>query len=65
MLSLRTTGTAAVDDPGIRRIVLDVIAVDFADSSMLNLMLLLLRSGRGLWHAARGTYRLQRLGGPP
>ncbi|MEU9032573.1 STAS domain-containing protein [Streptomyces sp. NPDC048383] len=43
---LREVGTAAVDDPGVRRIVLDVTAVTFADSSMLNLMLLLLRSGR-------------------
>ncbi|MEU9033058.1 STAS domain-containing protein [Streptomyces sp. NPDC048383] len=43
---LQEAGTAAVDDPGVRRIVLDVTAVTFADSSMLNLMPLLLRSGR-------------------
>ncbi|MFD3875748.1 STAS domain-containing protein [Streptomyces sp. NPDC058623] len=43
---LREVATAAVDDPGVRRIVLDVTEVTFADSSMLNLMLLLLRSGR-------------------
>ncbi|MGW7065082.1 STAS domain-containing protein [Streptomyces sp. NPDC054904] len=43
---LKEAGTAAVEDPGVRRIVLDVTSVDFADSSMLNLMLLVLRSGR-------------------
>ncbi|MGW7319613.1 STAS domain-containing protein [Streptomyces sp. NPDC054865] len=43
---LKEAGTAAVEDPGVRRIVLDVTAVDFADSSMLNLMLLWRRSGR-------------------
>ncbi|MFH8894219.1 hypothetical protein [Streptomyces sp. NPDC017949] len=29
---LKEAGTAAVEDPGVRRIVLDVTAVDFADS---------------------------------
>ncbi len=38
--------TAAADDPGVRRIVLDVTEVTFADSSMLNLMLLVRRTGR-------------------
>ncbi|MFD3781732.1 STAS domain-containing protein [Streptomyces sp. NPDC058612] len=36
----------AVDAPGVRRIVLDVTEVDFADSSMLNLMVRVLRTGR-------------------
>ncbi|MFD3328018.1 STAS domain-containing protein [Streptomyces sp. NPDC058701] len=36
----------AEDDPGVRRIVLDVTRVDFADSSMLNLMVRVLRTGR-------------------
>ncbi|MEU9032692.1 STAS domain-containing protein [Streptomyces sp. NPDC048383] len=43
---LKEAGTAAANDPGVRRIILDVTAVTFADSSMLNLMLLLLRTGR-------------------
>lgn len=38
--------TAAADDPGLRRIVLDVAQVTFADSAMLNLMLSLRRTGR-------------------
>ncbi|MFD3544842.1 STAS domain-containing protein [Streptomyces sp. NPDC058655] len=37
--------TDAVDDPGVRRIVLDVTGIDFADSSMLNLMIRMLRTG--------------------
>ncbi|MFD3940765.1 STAS domain-containing protein [Streptomyces sp. NPDC058611] len=38
--------TAAVDAPGVRRIVLDVTQVGFADSSMLNLIIRILRTGR-------------------
>lgn len=38
--------TAAESDPGVRRIVLDITEVDFADSSMLNLMVRMLRTGR-------------------
>ncbi|MFD3682816.1 STAS domain-containing protein [Streptomyces sp. NPDC058613] len=38
--------TNAADDPGVRRIVLDVTEVAFADSSMLNLMVRMLRTGR-------------------
>ncbi|WP_405704966.1 STAS domain-containing protein [Streptomyces xanthophaeus] len=43
---LRTSGARAAADPAVRRIVLDVSQVAFADSSMLNEMLLLLRTGR-------------------
>ncbi|MFD3544827.1 STAS domain-containing protein [Streptomyces sp. NPDC058655] len=43
---LTTAGTAAAGDPGVHRIVLDLRQVTFADSSMLNQMLLLLRTGR-------------------
>ncbi|WP_411102894.1 STAS domain-containing protein [Streptomyces sp. cmx-4-9] len=43
---LRAACTVAAKAPGVRRIVLDIAAMTFADSSMLNLMLLLLRSGR-------------------
>ncbi|MFD3762624.1 STAS domain-containing protein [Streptomyces sp. NPDC058622] len=38
--------TNAADDPGVRRIVLDVTQIAFADSSMLNLMVRMLRTGR-------------------
>ncbi len=38
--------TDAEDDQGERRIVLDVTGVDFADSSLLNLMVRVLRTGR-------------------
>ncbi|WP_392895528.1 STAS domain-containing protein [Streptomyces sp. LN699] len=41
-----TCATPAAADPTIRRIVLDVSRLTFADSSMLNEMLRLLRSGR-------------------
>lgn len=43
---LRESSAQAAADPGLRRIVLDVSQVAFADSSMLNQMLLLLRTGR-------------------
>ncbi|MCY0945777.1 MULTISPECIES: STAS domain-containing protein [Streptomyces] len=43
---LRAACMAAADDPGVRRIVLDVTQVAFADSSMLNLMVRMLRTGR-------------------
>ncbi|MET9468005.1 STAS domain-containing protein [Streptomyces sp. NPDC006544] len=43
---LKTAAIEAAADTHVRRIVLDVSGVAFADSSMLNLMLLLLRSGR-------------------
>ncbi|MEU9415905.1 STAS domain-containing protein [Streptomyces sp. NPDC048272] len=43
---LKTAATAAADDRAVRRIVLDVTDVTFADSSMLNVMILLLRTGR-------------------
>ncbi|MFD9336203.1 STAS domain-containing protein [Streptomyces sp. NPDC060028] len=43
---LRESGAQAATDPDVRRIVLDVSQVAFADSSMLNQMLLLLRTGR-------------------
>ncbi|MCY0922107.1 STAS domain-containing protein [Streptomyces sp. H27-G5] len=42
----RQAGNPAVADPAVRRIVLDVSRLTFADSSMLNEMLRLLRSGR-------------------
>ncbi|MFD3807803.1 STAS domain-containing protein [Streptomyces sp. NPDC058611] len=42
----RAVGTAAAADPEVRRIVLDLRRVSFADSSMLNQMLMLLRTGR-------------------
>ncbi|MFF3215540.1 STAS domain-containing protein [Streptomyces sp. NPDC002886] len=38
--------TQAADDPGVRRIVLDVTRVAFADSSMLNLMVRMLHTDR-------------------
>lgn len=38
--------TAAADDPAVRRIVLDVTRITFADSSMLNLMVRMLHTGR-------------------
>ncbi|MCX5078629.1 STAS domain-containing protein [Streptomyces sp. NBC_00513] len=44
--SFRQAGNPAVADPAVRRIVLDVSRLTFADSSMLNEMLRLLRSGR-------------------
>ncbi|MEU9028981.1 STAS domain-containing protein [Streptomyces sp. NPDC048383] len=43
---LKAACTAATDDPGVRRIVLDVTQVAFADSSMLNLMLRLRATDR-------------------
>lgn len=43
---LKAACAGAVEDPGVWRIVLDVAQVAFADSSMLNLMLIVLRSGR-------------------
>lgn len=43
---LESAGAVAVADPDVRRIVLDVRQVTFADSSMLSLMLLLRRCGR-------------------
>lgn len=46
LLPLRTSGARAAADLDVRRIVLDVSRVAFADSSMLNEMLLLLRTGR-------------------
>ncbi|CAM5671459.1 hypothetical protein SAVIM338S_07041 [Streptomyces avidinii] len=52
--------TAATDDSGVRRIVLDVAQVDFADSTMLNLMLVLLRTRR-LVLAGPLPHRLERL----
>ncbi|WP_353962539.1 STAS domain-containing protein [Streptomyces sp. NBC_00424] len=42
---LKTATTAAIDHPEVRRIVLDITAVTFADSSTLNVMLILLRTG--------------------
>ncbi|MFD9380838.1 STAS domain-containing protein [Streptomyces sp. NPDC059999] len=44
--AFRRAANAAVADPALRRIVLDVSRLTFADSSMLNEMLRLLRSGR-------------------
>ncbi|MFD5892016.1 STAS domain-containing protein [Streptomyces sp. NPDC060334] len=44
--AFRKAGGPAVADPAVRRIVLDVSRLTFADSSMLNEMLRLLRSGR-------------------
>ncbi|MGW7059603.1 STAS domain-containing protein [Streptomyces sp. NPDC054904] len=43
---LRQAYAPAVADPAIRRIVLDVSRITFADSSMLNTMFHLLRTGR-------------------
>ncbi len=43
---LKAATTEAAADPALCRIVLDVSQVAFADSAMLNLMLMLLRSGR-------------------
>ncbi|MGW2586349.1 STAS domain-containing protein [Streptomyces virginiae] len=43
---LTEAGMAAAADPDVTRIILDVSRVVFADSSMLNLMVRLLRSGR-------------------
>ncbi|MFF3431386.1 STAS domain-containing protein [Streptomyces sp. NPDC002602] len=43
---LKAASTAAADDPEVKRIVLDVTDIRFADSSTLNVMLLLLRTGR-------------------
>ncbi|MFD3699669.1 STAS domain-containing protein [Streptomyces sp. NPDC058646] len=43
---LKAATTEAAADPALHRIVLDVSRVAFADSAMLNLMLMLLRSGR-------------------
>ncbi|MFD3557562.1 STAS domain-containing protein [Streptomyces goshikiensis] len=43
---LKAACTAAADDPGVRRVILDVSRVTFADSTMLNLMLILMRTGR-------------------
>ncbi|WP_167367956.1 STAS domain-containing protein [Streptomyces agglomeratus] len=43
---LKAATTEAAGDPALRRIVLDVSRVTFADSAMLNTLLMLLRSGR-------------------
>ncbi|MEU8461730.1 STAS domain-containing protein [Streptomyces sp. NPDC029003] len=43
---LEAACSAAGADPGVRRIVLDVAALTYADSSFLNLMLRVLRTGR-------------------
>ncbi|WP_411107728.1 STAS domain-containing protein [Streptomyces sp. cmx-4-9] len=43
---LETAVEAAVHDPTVQRIVLDVTAVEFADSTFLTLMLRLLHTGR-------------------
>ncbi|MFD3808543.1 STAS domain-containing protein [Streptomyces sp. NPDC058611] len=43
---LKAAAAEAAADPDVRRIVLDVSKVAFADSSMLNVMVMLLRSGR-------------------
>ncbi|WP_079407421.1 STAS domain-containing protein [Streptomyces sp. 3211] len=43
---LRAACSAAADAPGVRRIILDVTQVAFADSAMLNLMMIMLRTGR-------------------
>ncbi|MFD5890624.1 STAS domain-containing protein [Streptomyces sp. NPDC060334] len=43
---LKAASTAAIADAGVLRIVLDVTGVTFADSSMLNVMILLLNTGR-------------------
>ncbi|MET9700894.1 STAS domain-containing protein [Streptomyces sp. NPDC006529] len=43
---LKAAGAEAAADPGLRRIVLDVSKIAFGDSSLLNAMLMLLRSGR-------------------
>lgn len=43
---LKAAATAAAEDLGVRRIVLDVTGVTFADSSMLNVMILVLNTGR-------------------
>ncbi|MGW6821793.1 STAS domain-containing protein [Streptomyces sp. NPDC055005] len=43
---LKAAATAAAEDLGVRRIVLDATGVTFADSSMLNVMILLLNTGR-------------------
>ncbi|MFD3875119.1 hypothetical protein [Streptomyces sp. NPDC058623] len=46
----------AANDPALRRIVLDVSRVVFADSSMLNLMVMLRRSGRWCWPGLYPVY---------
>lgn len=43
---LEAACVAGEDDPAVRRVVLDVTGVTFADSAMLNLMLRLRRTGR-------------------
>ncbi|MGW2587915.1 STAS domain-containing protein [Streptomyces virginiae] len=53
-------GTAAAADPDVTRIILDVSQVAFADFSMLNLMVRLLRSGR-LVLVGSVPHRLDRL----
>ncbi|MFD5891275.1 hypothetical protein ACFWHQ_35655 [Streptomyces sp. NPDC060334] len=45
-MTVEEASTAAIDDRAVRRIVLDVTAIRFADSSMLNVMPLLLRTSR-------------------
>ncbi|MER6387322.1 STAS domain-containing protein [Streptomyces sp. NPDC060334] len=57
---LTAASAAAVADPSLRRIVLDVREVTFADSSLLNHMVILLRSGR-LVLAGPVPPRLERL----
>ncbi|MCX5403051.1 STAS domain-containing protein [Streptomyces sp. NBC_00335] len=44
--AVQEAGTAAITDPNIRRIILDVSRVTFADSSMLNEMFRLRRNSR-------------------
>ncbi|MFE9927845.1 STAS domain-containing protein [Streptomyces sp. NPDC005533] len=43
---LADAGEAAVSDPAVQRIVLDMSGVTFADSSLLNILLRIHRSGR-------------------
>ncbi|MEU9031201.1 STAS domain-containing protein [Streptomyces sp. NPDC048383] len=43
---LRAAADAALADPAVRRIALDVTGVEFADSTFLNLLLRLRRTGR-------------------
>ncbi len=58
---LRKAAGQAADDPAVRLIVLDVSGVTFADSSMLNEIIRLRRTGRPLVLAGPLSHQLDRL----
>ncbi|MDJ0384559.1 STAS domain-containing protein [Streptomyces sp. G-G2] len=64
IVPLAEAAEAAVGDPGVRCIALDVTGVEFADSTLLNLLLRLRRTGR-LVLIGPTPHRLNRIFGLP